>query len=245
MATTTFLSTPNIRRYVFTQYSQSTVAAFSTQFNTDWGAAFGGTAPQLLATTAQPLQAILIVPGGPTLTVNGGLARTPTDGATTNLSTTVTSATALFNQSDVGATITGTGIPASTTIVSVQSATSATMSAAATATGSSLSIVITRVGGDWIGLNYGTWQVIPAFNMGRSVTDGVTNGTTTVTSATAAFNSNDVGAIVGCVDLPAGTTIASVTNATTIVASVAATGSGTARALTISRTNSLFTPDVV
>lgn len=246
MATSTFLNSPTIKRYAFSNFSQSTVSAFSTQFNTDWSAVLGTTV-QLLATTAQPTQAILIVPnGGPTLYINCGIARTPTDGVTTNLSTTVTSATAFFNQSDINATITGTGIPASTTIVSVQSATSATLSAAATATGSGLSIVITRVGGDWVGQNYGTWQCVPAYLMGRTVGDGATtSASTTVTSATAAFNSQDVGAIIATTNLPAGTTIASVTNATTVVVSAAATATGSSQAVTLTRVSSLFTPDIV
>lgn len=68
--------------------------------------------------------------------------RTVADGATTNLSTTLTSATAAFVQDDVGSPISGTGIPANATIASVESATSITLSAAATATGSSLALVI-------------------------------------------------------------------------------------------------------
>jgi hypothetical protein len=59
---------------------------------------------------------------------------------------------------------------------------------------------------------------------GRSVADGVTNGTTTVTSATAAFTAADVGRPVSGTDIPANTTIASVTNGTTVVLSQAATG---------------------
>ena len=61
--------------------------------------------------------------------------RSVTDGVTTNGSATITSATAAFSQDDVGKPISGTGIPAATTILSVQSATSATLSANATATG--------------------------------------------------------------------------------------------------------------
>ncbi len=247
MATSTFLSSSAVRRFAFSQYSVSTVSAFSTSFNTDWASVLGGTV-QLLATTAQPTQAIFIAPnGGPTLYINNGTARTPTDGVTTNLSAVVTSATAFFNQSDIGASITGTGIPANTTIVSVQSATSATMSAAATATGSGLSIVITRLGGDWIGFNPGAgWQVVPAWLMGRTVVDGATTSTsTTVTSATAAFTSRDVGAVIATANLPTGTTIASVTNATTVVVSVAATATGTSQSVTITPVSSLYTPDVV
>jgi hypothetical protein len=55
---------------------------------------------------------------------------------TTNSSTTVTSASgAQFTANDVGATITGTGIPGSTTISTVTNATTITISQAATATG--------------------------------------------------------------------------------------------------------------
>ena len=65
-----------------------------------------------------------------------GTTRQPTDVATTNTSTTITSAAeAAFAATDVGALITGTGIPAGTYITAVASATSATISAAATATG--------------------------------------------------------------------------------------------------------------
>ncbi len=60
----------------------------------------------------------------------------------------------------------------------------------------------------------------------RQVTDAVTNGTTTLTSATGAFTSNDVGKMVVCPNVAAGTTIASVTNSTTVVLSAAASGSG-------------------
>lgn len=243
---TEFLPSPTIKRYSFSQYSQSTVSAFSSAFNTDWGSYFGGTAPQLLATTAQPTQAILIVPNGPTLYINNGVARTPTDGVTTNGSATVTSATAFFNASDLYASISGTGIPASSTIVAVNSATSVTISANATATGSGVSITVTRVGGDWVGGTYGTWQVIPAYLMGRTVADGATtNASTTVTSATAAFTSRDVGGVIATTNLPVGTTIVSVTNATTVVVSAAATATGSSQAVTLTPVASLFTPDIV
>lgn len=57
--------------------------------------------------------------------------------------------------------------------------------------------------------------------------DGVANGTTTFTSATAAFNAADVGKQIMSPLIPSGTIIVSVTNATTVVLSQAATGSGT------------------
>lgn len=48
-------------------------------------------------------------------------------------------------------------------------------------------------------------------------TDGVANGTTTFTSATAAFTANDVGRVFHGQGVPNATTIASVTNGTTVV----------------------------
>lgn len=72
----------------------------------------------------------------------------------------------------------------------------------------------------------------------RSVTDGVTAASTTVTSATAAFSASDVGASISGGTIPGGATIASVTNATTVVISAAATVA-TNVTLTITRTNTL------
>jgi hypothetical protein len=56
----------------------------------------------------------------------------------------------------------------------------------------------------------------------RTVQDGVANSTTTITSATMAFTSADVGKSIYGDDIPAYTTIASVTNATTAVMSLSA-----------------------
>lgn len=218
MATADFLVINNTI-YKFSQYVQSSVASFSTQFNTDWGSVFGGTAPQLLATTAQPTQAVLIVPNGPVLYINPGGARTTTtDGVTTNTSTTISAADAYFNQSDVGAAITGTNIPGSTTIVSVSSLTTAVISNAATGTASNVAFTITRSGA------------------ARTLTDGATtNLSTTVTSASGNFNNTDIGATITGTGIPASTTIASVTNPGTIVLSAAATATGSAVSLTITR----------
>lgn len=63
-------------------------------------------------------------------------------GATTSASAVITATTGKFAQKDVGQKITGTGIPAATTILSWQSATQVTLSAAATATGASVAFVI-------------------------------------------------------------------------------------------------------
>lgn len=62
---------------------------------------------------------------------------------TTNLSATITTASAVFDSGDIGASITGTGIPAGATITAVASGTSATISANATASGT-VTATITR-----------------------------------------------------------------------------------------------------
>lgn len=68
----------------------------------------------------------------------------------------------------------------------------------------------------------------------RQVTDGVLNGTTTVTSATAIFSAaDDTGKAISGAGIPAGTTIASVTNTTTIILSQAATSSASGVTLSI------------
>lgn len=77
-----------------------------------------------------------------------GVARTASV-TTTNASTAITAPAGTFDTvSDVGAAISGTGIPAGATIASVQSATAATLSAAATASGT-VTATITRT---WAGI---------------------------------------------------------------------------------------------
>lgn len=71
----------------------------------------------------------------------------------------------------------------------------------------------------------------------RSVADGVTTNTsTTVTSSTAAFTQADKGKLIAGTGITSGTTIASVTNATTAVLSAAATATGTGVTFTIGAT---------
>lgn len=64
--------------------------------------------------------------------------------------------------------------------------------------------------------------------------DGVTNGTTTVTSATGAFNAaTDVGRSISGTNIPAGAYITAVASSTSITISANATGSGSTSTLTI------------
>jgi hypothetical protein len=67
-------------------------------------------------------------------------------------------------------------------------------------------------------------KAVADYRLGRSVNDAVTtNGSQTVTSATAAFTDADVGSYVLATTLPGGTTITAVQNSTTITVSQAAT----------------------
>ena len=65
-------------------------------------------------------------------------------GATTTTSTVITTTAAALRM--VGATVSGTGIPAGATVISVIAGTSITISAAATATGATVSITVTLAG---------------------------------------------------------------------------------------------------
>lgn len=67
-------------------------------------------------------------------------------------------------------------------------------------------------------------QVFGAAAGGQTYVDGTTTGTTNWSSATAGFTSADVGKTITGTNIPAGTTIASVTNGTTIVLSQNVTG---------------------
>lgn len=93
----------------------------------------------------------------PELDLTGTFPRTTTI-TTTSGSATITGAGAGYEQADVGATISGTGIPGGATITAVASSTSATISANATATGSPTA-TITR---SYAGLSDGStvfWRI--------------------------------------------------------------------------------------
>jgi len=69
-------------------------------------------------------------------------SRALADGVTTNADATVTSAGGAFTAADVGKSISGTGIPAGATIVTINSSTSVEISAAATADGTGVALVV-------------------------------------------------------------------------------------------------------
>lgn len=145
-----------------------------------------------------------------------GDGKTVQDGAMTSASATLTSATASFTAADVGKKIlvsaaTSTAMRHVTFIASVTNATTAVLKTAARVSNTGQTMIIDN---------------------SRTVTDTVTtNDSTTITSATAAFTSADVGkhvAITNAGRVALNTTIAAFTNSTTVTLSVAATRTCTA-----------------
>ena len=143
------------------------------------------------------------------LLVENSSIRSVNDGVTTINSTTVTSATANFVPADVGRILSGTNLPHYDTIAVWNSPTSVTVSVKATATGTAQSLTV--------GAN-------ERVSSTRQVTDAnLTSGSTLLSSASANFQASDVQLpVTGC-GIPVGTYIASVTDASDIVLSQAAT----------------------
>lgn len=109
--------------------------------------------------------------------------RTVADGVTTISDATFTSATGEFDLTDVGAPISGTGIPANTTIASINSTTSVEMSAAATASGTGLAVTI---GSAYVTPTYPSVASTTLYNAALPLTNAmVIGGTMTVPTTTA------------------------------------------------------------
>jgi hypothetical protein len=118
---------------------------------------FSSSAPVTNATSAEPSGTGGIIidndVGSPTgasnvyFSVLGSQSCARTVTGSTNSTTTITATAGIFTAGDVGATITGTGIPSSTTITSVTNSTTAVISHSATATNSGVSFSITDTGG--------------------------------------------------------------------------------------------------
>lgn len=141
--------------------------------------------------------------------------RSITDGVTIVNTPILTSATANFTTADVGSPITGTNIPTATTIQSRTSPLSITLSNNATASATLVAFNI-----------YGTGN--------RSVTDAATtSGSPTLTSVTAYFSAADVGKSIVGAAIPAGTTVQSVVNTTSITMSANANATAAKQAVTI------------
>lgn len=92
--------------------------------------------------------------GGRLITAATSSGRAVSDGVIVLNSTHITSATAAFVQSDVGRSVTGTGIPASTFIMLVVSGTEAVLNNAATASASSVSLTFGALASRTIGYQW-------------------------------------------------------------------------------------------
>lgn len=113
--------------------------------------------------------------------------RTVASVATTSASTAIAAPAGSFNKGDVGRGITGTGIPASTTVAAVASSTAATLSVAATATGTVTATVGMTATPAIAGASYGFngWSpetgvesesyTLAAVNAGTVTPDRITN----------------------------------------------------------------------
>lgn len=165
-------------------------------------------------------------PQDSTMLSTSAARRTDATMATTINSKTITCTTAaFFATADVGALITGVGIPPNTYITRLISGTSVALSQPCYQTASSQTLFIYRT-------VLAFTRPIDASNVARQVSDAVTNSTTTLTSATANFKPLHVGKMVTGTNIPAGTTVSSLTNVTTVVLSQAATGSTSGGTLT-------------
>jgi hypothetical protein len=129
-------------------------------------------------------------------------ARTVTDAVTVNGSTTITSGSANFGPADVNLIVSGSGITAGTTIASVTDDADAELSGPATVDATSVSLAIGP----------------------RTFSDArIDAGVTTLSSPSGAFTADDVGRLVTGTGIPADTTVASVTDGSTVELSRPAT----------------------
>lgn len=149
------------------------------------------------------------------------------DGQTVSGSTTLTSVKgeAAFTTADLNNPVSGTGttIQAGTVITAINSATQVTLSKPATGNASNIYVSV-----------YGDGN--------RTIMDAsTTSGSTTITSSTAYFQAADVGKPIVGASIPAGTTVASVTNTTTAVLSKAANADAGSLTVTIGGTVVVYT----
>ena len=188
------------------------------------------TSPLDIGSTASPCQYILIegnLLAGGGYGLYGGITTTDTQHTHSSCTINGGSLTTVLDGSavaaDVGATITGANVPAGTTITGYTLSTSYTISQAGTA-GSGLSFLITQTS-----------------KSSRADTGCATNSTATVTDSSVI--PSDVGATVTGTNIPASTTITSLTGTypgyTGFVMSQAATGTGSGLTLTLHYTNNI------
>jgi len=160
---------------------------------------------------------------------NGAARSVTTTAATAVGGTVVTAAAGHFSATDIGHTISGTGVP-SRAFIAATTATTATLNVPVC---SPVSTTCPVAGPIPVGA-----VLLIENSRSRTVKDGVTSASsTTVTSATAKFAAADVGKSLSGSTIPDGRTIASVPNATTAVLnSGVGVTAGSAQVLTIGGT---------
>jgi hypothetical protein len=165
-------------------------------------------------TVGQTTECLRVMPVSDTelicsLYLNGVPLSTGRDITGTVAGTVLTATSGAFTLGDVGQTVTGpASVTAGTAIASITDATHAVLTKAPTAN------ITSAV----------TLSLAPSRTFADTV---LTSGSTTITSATGAFNSADIGRVVTGGTLPGGTTITAVTNATTATVSAPPTTSAT------------------
>jgi hypothetical protein len=169
-----------------------------------------------------------------------GAARvTAADGHITAGSTTITSVTAHFTASDINHAI-NVNIPSGITLFKFTDDANQTKVEAVT---NSTTAVVSQA------YPAGSTTTTAVFTIGngtgRSAPGSTTSGSKTVTSSTANFNAADVGHTISATAIPHDATIATVTNATTMVMSVAATATASNANISIGDSPTLTTTRVI
>ena len=154
--------------------------------------------------------------------IENSTSRQVANGHTTSGSGTVTSATANFQPGDVGKTISGQGVKPGAVITARASTTSITISPVADATAPAAGVTL-------------SFETPLESSTARTITDAhTTTGSTTVTSATAMFNTvTDKGIGISGAGIPANAIITAVASATSVTISAAATATSTAATVNV------------
>jgi hypothetical protein len=154
----------------------------------------------------------------PSAVWHNGAAREITLATVTVATKQITATDAHFTAADVNHMVSGTGIPAYTSIKSVTNATTAVLQSKTAFT---------------TAITVGAKVKIENSSI-RSIEDAVTtDASKTVTSATGNFKAEDVGRLISGTNIPDGTTIASVVSTSSVTLSANATAAGSAQVLAI------------
>lgn len=171
-----FIATDGACTASMTPYQEAASGFDNEKFSSDYGLGLGLESRSFgSALTFSKTDGVTAVSSGNTLTYTITAGSRSFSGSTSNGSTTVTS-TGSFLSTDVGANISGTGIPAGATITAYTNPSTVTISAAATASGSTTLTV-------YVGVNIGA----PDFGSPLVIRETVPTGTTFVAGSAATY----------------------------------------------------------